>query len=45
MRRVDAARPQVVLLAGDFVIHHVLFGTFVPPEISVITIVAGPARP
>jgi hypothetical protein len=32
VRRVNAARPQIVLLAGDFVIHRVLFGTFVPPE-------------
>src|SRR6185436_7921346 len=28
----DDARPDLVLLAGDFVIHHVLGGSFVPPE-------------
>jgi predicted MPP superfamily phosphohydrolase len=32
VRRIDALKPDVVLLLGDFVIHGVLFGKFVDPE-------------
>lgn len=30
--RTQAARPDLILLAGDYVIHGVLGGTFVPPD-------------
>ncbi|PYQ41359.1 MAG: metallophosphoesterase [Acidobacteria bacterium] len=30
--RTNAARPDLVVLLGDFVIHGVMFGRFVPPE-------------
>lgn len=30
--RVNGLQPDLVLLAGDYVIHGVLFGSFVPPE-------------
>ena len=32
VRRTNDARPQIILLAGDYVIHGVLFGAFVAPE-------------
>lgn len=32
VRRTNEARPQIILLAGDYVIHGVLFGSFVAPE-------------
>lgn len=32
VRLTNAARPDIILLAGDFVIHGVLGGTFVPPD-------------
>jgi predicted MPP superfamily phosphohydrolase len=32
VRRINALRPDIVLLLGDYVIHGVLFGNFVPPE-------------
>ena len=38
VRRTNDARPQIVLLAGDFVIHRVLFGDFVPPEAAAKTL-------
>lgn len=32
VRRTNALKPDVVLLGGDYVIHEVLGGTFVPPK-------------
>jgi len=32
VRRTNGAEPQIILLAGDYVIHGVLFGAFVTPE-------------
>lgn len=32
IRRINAFNPDLVLLLGDYVIHGVLFGKFVPPE-------------
>jgi predicted MPP superfamily phosphohydrolase len=32
IRRINAFNPDIVLLLGDYVVHGVLFGQFVPPE-------------
>lgn len=32
MRRTNAAEPQLILLLGDYVVHGVVAGRFVPPE-------------
>lgn len=42
--KVNAARPDVVLLAGDYVIHGVPGGSFVPPE-AIAAVLAGLEAP
>lgn len=32
IRRINAFNPDIVLLLGDYVVHGVMFGQFVPPE-------------
>jgi uncharacterized protein len=35
VRRVNGERPDIVVLLGDYVIHGVLGGRFIPPEVTV----------